>query len=414
MAKRMVDGRAGARLLAAGILLAVVLTAPGGGTAAAVLGKDPVAETGVVRSPREALGAMEKALPRPAGRLLLLSQYLYMSDLILPLRDKGLLKELIVVLPSERPLGPGALDGIRLSLAGEGVPPSDLDTFAFDGGVIRGTLRGVPVFLSALPGIPADRGPYSVVIDTFFLLGVYKSEASLPMVDLAGKLFVTLRSRRVDATSVTILDGTRRPDFPLEHGDLAMLLREMAASPNRFGDTLPEKWRLRKRADLLDFFMQSEEASGLYREWNALEPRDGSAAYRIALIAARDLDADLALRWIDRAASVDVAFGRGYLEIAMIFKGKKRLEAMGRILEYGLGKFPKDGMLATALAEFFVVLGDEASGKGATVDATGYYRKAVQLEGADDRVRSEAKSRLNPVGPLGPPGPAPDAGAAGQ
>lgn len=402
MEERMTEGRAGARLLAAGSLLAVVLAAPGRGPAAGVLGKDPAGEARVVRSAGEALKVLEEALPRRAGRLLVLSQFVYVEDLMLPLTDKGVLKELFVVLPSERPLGPGSLEGIRLSLAGEGVPPSDLDTLAFDNGVIRGRIRGVPFAVSALTGVPVGRRPCSVVIDTFFLLGVYKSEVSMPMVDLAGKLFVTLGSRGVDATSVVVLDGTPRADFPLEHGELAMMIREMAASPKEFSDALPEKWRLRKRADRLYFFMQGEEASGLYREWNALEPRDGSAAYRIALTAARGLDADLALRWLDTAASADSAYSRGYLEIARIFKARQQSGAAERILGDGSAKFPKDGMLATALAELYVALGDEASGRGAATDAMEYYRKAALLEGADDRVRSEAESRSNPARPLRP------------
>jgi tetratricopeptide (TPR) repeat protein len=388
------------------MMLALLLSAAGrGSSTAAVLGADPVPETTVVRLLDEALKALEASLPRSAGRLLLLSQYPNMSDLILPLKGKGALKELVVLLPSEKPLGADALDGIRLSLADEGVSPTDIETFAFDNGVIRGTLGGIPCSLSALPGIPADPRPCTLVIDTHFLLGVYKSEASMPMVELARKLIVTLRSRKIDASFVLLLDAVLRADFPLEHADLAMMLREMAVLPNDFNEMLPEKWRMRKRADLLYFFLQTEEASDLYRKWLALEPRDASAPYRLALLAARDLDVDRSLRWMNRAASEDPAFKRGYQELARLFGEKKRPEAAERILWSGLAKFPKDPLLSTSLAGYFLGAGDAASSKGAGKEAEEYYRKAATLDGADPGVRDEAKSRLRPVPPLrGAPG----------
>jgi tetratricopeptide (TPR) repeat protein len=385
----------------AGMILLTMLAAQGRGpAAAAVLGKDPVAETGVARSPGETLRMLEEALPRSSGRLLLISQYPYMSALILPLKEKGILKELVVVLPSEKSLGANALDEIRLSLSDEGVSPTDLGTFLFDNGVIRGKLGEIPCSLSALPGIPGDPHPYTVAIDTFFLMGIYRSEASMPMVDLAGKLIATLRSRKVDASSVVLLDATSRAGFPLEHADLAMLLREMVVSPKDFDGTLPDKWRMRKRADLLHFFLQTEEASDLYRKWLAIEPRDASASYRLALLAAWDLDVDRSLHWMDKAASADTAFRRGYLGIARVFEEKRRAEAAERILWSGLAKFPKDALLSTALAEYFVGAGDSASSKGARGEAEKYYRKAANLEGADPGVREDAKSRLNPVPPL--------------
>jgi tetratricopeptide (TPR) repeat protein len=390
----MADGRGG-RFSVAGMFLLTLLAAQGRGpAAAAVLGQDPAVDAGVVRSPDEALKALELALPRSSGRLLLLSQYPYMASLLLPLMEMGILKELVVVLPSEKPLGENALEGIRRSLADEEISPSDLDTLVFDNGVIRGRLGKIPCSLNALPGIPEGPRPYTVAIDTFFLLGVYKSEVTIPMADLAGKLILTLRSRKVDASSVVLLDATSRAEFPLEHADLAMLLREMVVSPKDFDGTLPDKWRMRKRADLLYFFMQTEEASDLYRKWLAMEPRDASASYRLAMLAAWDLDADRSLRSMNKAASVDPAFKRGYLGIARVFDEKKRADATERILWSGLAKFPKDALLSTALAEYFLGFGAAASSKGARGEAEEYY------EGADPGVREEARSRLNPVPPL--------------
>lgn len=396
----MADRGGSARFAVAGILLAILLSSQGRGpAAAAVIGADPVGDARIVRSPDETLKALEEALPRSAGRLLLLSQYLYMEDLILPLAKRGILKELVVVLPSEKALGADALDGIRRSLAGEGVSPSDLETFTFDNGVVRGKLGRVPSSLSALPGIRDDPRPHTVAIDAFFLLGVYRSEASTPMVDLAGKLVVTLRSRKVDASSVILLDPALRAAFPLEHAVLALMLREMVVSPGDFREALPEKWRTRKRADLLYFFLQAEEASDLYGAWYSNEPRDASAPYRVALLAAGELDVERSVRWMDKAASSDPAFRRGYLEIARRFEEKKRSGAAERILGDGLAKFPKDPLLSTALAGYLIGSGDAASAKGDRREAGRCYRKAALLEGADPGIREEAKSRMDPVRP---------------
>jgi len=348
-------------------LLFLLLSIPAG---AGVVGRDPVAVS-TARSQGEAKGAIEKGLPGAGGRALLVSPHDYLGTLLLPLRRAGALKELVVLLPHDNVLMEGHLDELRGFLEKGGVPEGDRVGFRLDSGSIRGEIEGMPVRISTLTALPKQEGDFLVVVDTAFLPVLYKNEVKTPMVGLARRLVLTLADRNVRGDSAVLLDAVGRPDFSLEQGYLAPLLREMMTAPGDFTNTPPEKWRILGAAETAFFFAQFAEGMTLFREYLGKMPTDASACYKIALMAIRDFDLDLSLHWLVKAVEADPLYLRGFSEVAGYLFRKELYEGADRVLLSGLSKAPNDPLLATNLSALYLSRGEafrEAGETGAALD----------------------------------------------
>ncbi len=389
-------------LRAAGLGLLVLL--PARFTDAGVVGRDPVAVS-TARSQQEGREALEKGLPGAGGRVLLVSPHDYLGTLLLPLRRSGNLKELVVLLPHDNVLAEGDLDALRGFLEKGGIPEGDRKAIRLENGSVRGAIEGMPVLISTLTGLPKQEGQFLVVIDTAFLPAVYKNEVKTPMLTLARRLALTLADRNVGGTSAVILDTVGRPDYPLEHGYLAALLREMLSVPGDFTAGLPEKWKILGTAETAYFFSQYADAMVLYKEYLGKVPGDASACYKIALMASRDLDVDFTLHWLVKAVEADPLYQRAFTEIAGYLYRKELIEASERVLLSGLSRFPKDPVFSTNLSAIYLSRGETARQAGNEEAAREFFSMAAGVDGAEPQMRDRARSL---AGSLPAPIPAPN------
>jgi hypothetical protein len=358
---------------------------------AGVVGRDPVAVS-IARSQQEAMTALEKGLPGAGGRALLVSPHNYLGTLLLPLRKAGLLKELVVLLPHDNVLTDGRLDELRGFLEKGGIPEGDRKGLRLENGSVRGAIEGMPVRISTLTALPKQEGEFLVVLDTAFLPAIYKNEVKTPMVGLARRLAVTLADRNVRGTSVVIFDAVGRADFSLEQGYLAALLREMLAAPAGFKDDLPEKWKILGAAETAYFFAQYSDGMALYKEYLGKAPGDASACYKIAMLAIRDLDVDLALHWLVKAAEADPLYRRAFSGVAGYLYRKELFEGAERVLLSGLSKAPEDPLLATNLSVLYMSRGEAARQTGDAGTARDFFSLAAGVEGAEQQIRDRARS----------------------
>jgi len=376
-------------------LLILLLAIP---AVAGVVGRDP-AVVSTARSQQEAKAALEKGLPEAGGRVLLVSPHDYLRTLLLPLRRSGALKELVVLLPHDNALTGGHLEELREFLEKGGIPERDRKTLRLENGSVRGTIEGMPVLVSTLTALPKQEGEFLVVLDTAFLPAIYKNEVKTPMVGLAIKLARTLASRNVTAGKVLILDALGRPDFPLEHGFLPHLLKELIEDPGSFSRGLPERWAALAAADHAYFFAQYPEAVTQYREYMDLVGRvDPSACYKVALMTLRDLDVAMTLQWINKAAASDNLYRRAYGEAAEYLFRKELYEQAERILKGGLERFPGDPPLATALAALYIQRAETLRDTGDEQGGLAYLQMASEVEGASPLIKERLRSLARPPG----------------
>jgi len=377
-------------------LLLLLLAIPAG---AGVVGRDPVANVSTARSQREAREALEKGLPGAGGRAFLVSPHDYLGTLLLPLRRAGALKELVVLLPHDNVLTDGHLDELRGFLEKGGVAEGDRKGLRLESGSIRGEIEGMRVRISTLTALPKQEGDFLVVLDTAFLPAIYRNEVKTPMVGLARRLMLTLADRNVRGDTVVLFDAVGRADFSLEQGYLASLLREMIATPRDFTNTPPEKWRILAAAETAFFFSQYAEGMTLYKEYLGRMPADASACYKIALMAIRDLDVDLSLHWLVKAAEADPLYLRGFSEVAGYLFRKELYEGAERVLLSGLSKAPNDPLLATNLSALYLSRGEALREAGETGSALDFFSLAAGVEGAEPSLRDRARSMAGPAIP---------------
>jgi len=399
MTSRRIRGRTARFLAGASILIlacfAGVETCRGG-----VIGKDAPA---LLRSERSldvlSAGIGERVASR-GGRLFSVSSRTFLEEIYLPLARAGRLKELFLLIPGQGALKEEDVTGIRDRLAAAGVPPADRGTFRLDDGTVRGVMEGVSVRIFPVTRVPAGDGVDAVLlVDPEFLLSLYGNEVKTPIVELARKLVVTLRDRNVRSQDVFLADLPPADDASLRYAFLPILLREMIAAPATFGETLPEKWEILQRAETAAFFAQSAEAVLLYRRYLDLAPGDASACYKIAMAAVRDLDDDMALHWLNRAAALDVRFVRGFRTASEYLAQRRLYDPAERILRAGTWAFPKDGALSTSLAAFLLMRGESILETGDVARAEEYFGMAAGVEGADRAVVESAKRRIGPKSP---------------
>ncbi|RJP19612.1 MAG: tetratricopeptide repeat protein [Deltaproteobacteria bacterium] len=231
--------------------------------------------------------------------------------------------------------------------------------FTLDNGVIRGKGGFGEATVTALdrPG-EWPRRPI-LVIDTAFLLSLYKDEVRTPMVPLVVKLYATIRRSEIAPISVWIVSRNREVAFPLEFGYLPVLVREIFSNPRNFREELPAIWRRVQSAQRLAFFGQRDEALDELKE--LLLPETAPYAYyQSAVLRFREARIEEGVRDLRAAASIDPDYGRGFLLHAGAFWAKGEVGIAEFILREGFSMFPGETSIAIGLAR---ALAEQAIGE---------------------------------------------------
>lgn len=365
----------------------------------ATIGAGPPSRLEFVRSPDHLPGTLDPRLSLSGGRLLSIGSKTLLGELYLPLARKGRLKELFLLLPGQDALGDADLEGVRDRLTAAGVSAADRETFRVDDGTIRGKVEGVSVRLFPRNRFSRTDGKEVVLlIDPEFLLAAYRNEVATPIVELAWKLVTTLREKDVRSDDVFLLDLAPMEDASLRYAFLPILLREMIAAPETFRQALPEKWEILQQAENASFFAQYPESMVLYRRYLEVSPNDASACHKIAMAAVRDLDPDLALHWLNRAAKIDPRFRRGFAAAAEYFARRNLFDPAERIFRAAAAEYPSDGSIATSLASLLLMRGERLLETGDREGAKEYFGEVLRVTGADPAIADTARRGIDKAG----------------
>ncbi|MBI5419444.1 MAG: hypothetical protein HZA60_05090 [Deltaproteobacteria bacterium] len=187
------------------------------------------------------------------------------------------------------------------------------------------------------------------MIDVGFFLPLYKDEVRTPMINLAMRLISTLKAAGVESDSIWLVRRNGDFEFPLEFGYLPGLLQETFTNPERFSNSLPEKWKRLDAAQYLAFFGQVEEALREYEDLMRLEDAP-FLLYEGAILKFKYGDLDAGIKYLRGAAIKDRDYSRGFLLQALYFWRKGELAATESILRAGRDLFPDDEMMSIGLA----------------------------------------------------------------
>lgn len=296
----------------------------------------------------------------------------------------------IHVTPAKEPLSESQFDGWKNAVPVPVVSPS------FDNGAIsaRAGNAGILVVDRARMRVPAQR--CVVILDPEFLVPLYENEVRGGMIDLSVKLYRTLVDKGAAGFPLFVVDPLSNPSVPLQWAYLAEFWTEIWRRPAAFRDGLPEKWRLRREAEVMTEFGQFEEAAERLDAARRYFPKDGSIDYQRARLAFSDQEIPVGIRFLNRAAKADPRFLRGFSELGEYLEARGRVPAAEMVFRAGLRVRPDDRALNAALLR---LLFDRADSEQA-LDPEGARRdlsEAATLK-VPDAMKEQARTRLEKLG----------------
>ncbi len=245
--------------------------------------------------------------------------------------------------PGKEPLSEDQFEGWKQAVPVAVISPS------FENGAIlaRAGNAALRVVDPTRMKVPAER--CVVVLDPEFFLPLYENEVRGGMIDLSVKLYRTLLDKGAARFPLYVVDPLSAPPVPLQWAYLGELWKEIWRRPDAFRDDLPEKWRLRREAEVLAEFGQFEEAADRLDAARRYFPKDGSIDYQQARLAFWDREIPLGIRFLNRATKADPRFLRGFTEFGAYFAAKDRMPAAEMVYRGGLRLRAGDAGLNAAL-----------------------------------------------------------------
>lgn len=276
------------------------------------------------------------------------------ADFVYPAFRLGVVREVWWVVPARRRMPQAAFEPFRRWLRDRWQFPDDfLAALRYDGAVVRGTFRGLPVRLVTLDDLPSLSEPVLLDVDVDYLVSLYRDEGRDGMLDVLSWFFRALAGKGLRSDFVTVARSVDRMYTPQRFAYLADRVREFVQEPDRVWPRPPEAWRLQDEVERLEASGALEAALARADALASLEPASAVPLYdRVRLLRARG-EGDSALRALRRAVALDPSYRYGYFELATdLYAGGRREESLA-VLEEGWGGAPDRLDLGLVLAESY-------------------------------------------------------------
>jgi len=277
--------------------------------------------------------------------------------------DAGLFAEVLWVLPSSAAVDELQLELFRKQLLDFGaVDEAEAQSFALEGGVFAGTVRGVPFRAVHPDALPAVERPIVLHIDQNFFQPFYKGEIKTPLYPLLYETLRRVREANWRVCAATIARSNLTGELPLDSRFIGAELASLLAAPEQLDQPLPIFRQQRANALYLPNFFQNEKIRDIYLEMEAAAPEDASVKYGLYRIY-RDLkEGTAALDYLAQAVTRDPAYALEYLDLAPTAREKNRPDQALRMLQLASDALPDNPFIALDLAAFLIEVrhGDEA------------------------------------------------------
>jgi hypothetical protein len=297
-----------------------------------------------------------------------------------PLGDQPWILSVVHVTPGKEPLSEAQFDGWKQAVPVPVVSPS------FENGAIsaRAGNAGLLVSDPARMRVPAER--CVVILDTEFFIPLYENEVRGGMIDLSVKLYRTLVDRGAARFPLYVIDPLSNPSVPLQWAYLGEFWTEIWRRPAAFRDGLPEKWRLRREAEVLAEFGQFEEAAERLDAARPYFPKDGSIDFQLARLSFWERETPEGIRFLVRAYRVDRRYLRGFGEFASWLVSKQRTGEADAVYRAGLALEKENPHLNQGLMRLLL---ERAASRAATdpEEAKADLREVMSLPGPEELKR---------------------------
>ncbi|GAB4252449.1 tetratricopeptide repeat protein [Deferrisoma sp.] len=235
-------------------------------------------------------------------------------------------------------------------------------TFQVVQGWGRGHVEGVPTvigFRLEEVGDALGGRPYGMHVDLSYLSALYLDEVRTPVFGLLQDVARQIVSLAKGADGVTFSFSNGPLGVPLDFRFAGRRLLDVMQAPSVLEQPLPTSWRERARALFLSSMLEVEGALTVCRELTGTDPGDPDAWYARFRAEAAAGRTEEALRSLERAATLDAAYGLEYAVQAGGALEAGDLVGALRMLDLALRYRPWDDLARLARAEVLVRLGHE-------------------------------------------------------
>lgn len=272
--------------------------------------------------------------------------------------EAGIFSKVIWVLPTKSEETELSLDAFRQQLLQSGVAtPVEADSFNQNGAGFTGLLRQIPVNVAPFHTLTELPGPIVIHIDLSFIKALYQDEIKTPLHPLASEVLVKLGSTAPNTYGITISHSNQTGNIPLQLRFIGKLLARLCGDPALLNKDPAGIDALRSQALYLQNFYKKDQVLELYQNIEQMEPTDASVKYELYLLARQFKDGDKAIDYLQRAVTLDSAYGLEYLHLAADALDKKLPAESLRMLDFAEATFPNDPFIPLRKAKVYTFSG---------------------------------------------------------
>lgn len=249
--------------------------------------------------------------------------------------DNDLFSEVVLVVPSLGKPEDINLEKTRIRFQQAGFLTEDeSNKLALSDGVIRGTVRKLPLLIVHPDRLPQLVKPIILHIDLSYFREMYVNEVKTPSYDLLLQLATKVREAAYPALAVTLSFSNQEVGFSLESRFLIRDLDTVLRKPELLEGNPPPSWELRAKALYATAMFAESEARELTLQAANKNPDDAAALYALALDMFKQRQAEAGFSTLDQAVALDQGYGLEYLELAQqglsMGQTEKSIELMGK------------------------------------------------------------------------------------
>lgn len=273
--------------------------------------------------------------------------------------ETGLISELIIVRPGNKPLEEFSLDGFREQITAAGfLTQNEAQALKLtEPGIISGKARGIPLRVVHPDRLPKLAKPVILHLDLGYFKDLYVDEVKTPSYDMIHQLASQVKEAALPTIATTLSFSNQELGFSLESRFLMRDLADILRKPGLLEGGTPASWSIRASALYAVTMFSESKARELIQQAVVATPEDAAAHYALAIDLFEQKLNDQGFAALDLATKLDRGYALEYIFLAERgFEIGQRSKAI-ELLRKASAALPDTPILRLQLAKQLIQVG---------------------------------------------------------